>query len=296
MWLSSGEPFSRSPRTIDSASNSKRRAVGIAAKNGGERAMLENDDEGNQAKGSAIAKMCSILKALTETSPQRLNELADRAELNRTTAFRILEELVTAGFVVKRGQPPRYDFGPEALAMASVASRSLNVQTAARPSVLRLAQKSGDTVLLTVRSGSEAVCIDLAVGGYPIRANRLKVGNHVPLGISAGSMALLAWLPVAEREAVLDITCSRLSAFPRFSREKLQKYIEDAQESGIVKMYDIIVDGLGAIAIPLRDQGDNVLAALSIASMSQRIQQREEELTAMLRHEARSIDKALWQA
>jgi DNA-binding IclR family transcriptional regulator len=109
-------------------------------------------------------------------------------------------------------------------------------------------------------------------------------------------MALLAWLPIAERETVLDITCSRLSAFPRFSREKLQKYIEDAQEFGVVKMYDIIVDGLGAIAVPLRDHGGTVLAALSIASVSSRIQEREAQLTAMLRQEATAIAKVLWQA
>jgi DNA-binding IclR family transcriptional regulator len=258
--------------------------------------MAENDDDVSLVKESAIAKVCSILKSLSETSPQRLNALAGRTNLNRATAFRILEELAVAGFVVKRGQPPGYEFGPESLAMAAASSRSLNIRTAARPSLLQLAHRSGDTVLLTVRSGSEAVCIDRVVGEYPIRANRLNVGSRVPLGISAGSMALLAFLPDAERAAVLDITCSRLSSFPRFNREKLQEYIADACDRGIVTMYDIIVDNLGAIAMPLRDQSGNVFAAISIASLSTRIQEREAQLVSMMMTEAKAIAKALWRS
>jgi DNA-binding IclR family transcriptional regulator len=180
--------------------------------------------------------------------------------------------------------------------MAAASSRSLNIRTAARPSLLKLAHLSGDTALLTVRSGSEAVCIDRVIGEYPIRANRLNVGSRVPLGISAGSMALLAFLPDAERAAVLEITCSRLGAFPRFNREKLQEYIEDACDRGIVTMYDIIVDNLGAIAMPLRDQSGNVFAALSIASLSTRIWEREAELVSMMTTEAKAIAKALWRS
>jgi DNA-binding IclR family transcriptional regulator len=258
--------------------------------------MAENDDDASLAKESAIAKVCSILKSLSETSPQRLNALADRTNLNRATAFRILEELAVAGFVVKRGRPPAYEFGPECLAMAAASSRSLNIRTAARPSLLQLAHRSSDTVLLTIRSGSEAICIDRVVGEYPIRANRLNIGSRVPLGISAGSMALLAFLPDAERAAVLDITCSRLSPFPRFNREKLLQYIETARARGIVTMYDIIVDNLGAIAMPVRDHSGNVLAALSIASLSTRIQERESQLVSMMTTEVKAIAKALWES
>src|SRR5690554_1111463 len=86
----------------------------------------------------------------------------------------------------------------------------------------------------------------------------------------------LQWLPEAERETVLDITCSRLGAFSQFSRETLQRYIQDAHGCGLVKMYDIIVDSLGAIVVPLRDQSGNIFASLSLASLTSRIQQREE--------------------
>jgi DNA-binding IclR family transcriptional regulator len=180
--------------------------------------------------------------------------------------------------------------------MAAASSRSLNIRTAARPSLLQLAHRSSDTVLLTIRSGSEAICIDRVVGEYPIRANRLNIGSRVPLGISAGSMALLAFLPDAERAAVLDITCSRLSPFPRFNREKLLQYIETARARGIVTMYDIIVDNLGAIAMPVRDHSGNVLAALSIASLSTRIQERESQLVSMMTTEVKAIAKALWES
>lgn len=244
-------------------------------------------------KGNAIAKVCAVLNTLTANSPLRLNEISDATGLNRVTALRILEELAETGYITKSGNPPRYDFGPEILAMSAAASRSFNIRDAVRPSLLRLADLTGDTILLSVRSGAESVVVDRVVGNYPIRANFLDIGARRILGIGGGSMALLAWLPIAEREAILDITTSRLDAYPKITREILQEHIDGAVARGYVTMYDIVVEKMGAIGYPLRDAHGQVSAAISVVALSERIAEREKMIVDALAQEAKAILRQL---
>jgi DNA-binding IclR family transcriptional regulator len=255
--------------------------------------MNDLSDKFDATKGNAIAKVCRLLKALTEHSPQRLNELAVGTGLNRVTAFRILEELCAAGMLTKSGVPPRYDLGPEVVAMAAASARSLKFTELARPSMLRLADMSGDTVTLHMRSNAESLCADKIVGDFPIRANLLHVGSRRPLGVGAGSMALLAWLPREEQAALLEITCRRISNFPNFNRNRIEHYIAKSQRTGHVTMCDIIVDKMGAIAAPIRSHDGAIRAALSIAALTERIHQRERKLADALQTECKSIAEAL---
>lgn len=245
------------------------------------------------AKGNAIAKVCAVLNTLTANSPLRLNEISEATGLNRVTALRILEDLTETGYVTRSGTPPRYDFGPEILAMAAAASRSFNIRDAVRPSLLRLADLTGDTILLSVRSGAESIVVDRAVGNYPIRANFLDIGSRRILGVGGGSMALLAWLPVAEREAILDITASRLDAYPQITREILQLHIDEARTRGYVTMYDIVVQKMGAIGYPLRDSHGQVSAAISVVALSERISEREQMIVDAIEQEVKAITRQL---
>lgn len=255
--------------------------------------MDDPNDTFDTTKSNAIAKVCRLLKALTEQSPQRLNEIAAATGLNRVTAFRILEELCAAGMVTKSGSPPRYDFGPEIVAMAGASARSLKFAEFARPSLLRLADLSGDTVVLHLRSNAESLCVEKIVGDFPIRANLLNIGSRRPLGVGAGSMALLAWLDPVERNALLDISCQHLANFPNFNRGRFEHYIEQSQRTGHVTMCDIIIDKMGAIAAPIRTHDGTIRASLSIAALSERIHQRERQLADALSHECKVISEAL---
>lgn len=245
------------------------------------------------AKGNAIAKVCAVLRALGERSPMRLSEIAEATGLNRVTALRILDDLGAAGFVSRSGTPPRYNFGPEVVALSAAASRAFNIRDAARPSLVRLADLSGDTVLLSVRASAEAIVVDRVVGDSPIRANFLDVGSRRPLGVGGGSMALLAWIPEPERDAVLEATAQRLETYPRIDRSILERHIAEARARGHVVMYDIVVPRMGAVAVPVRDAAGQVAGAISIVALSDQIAEREAELVEALHREAQAISRQL---
>jgi DNA-binding IclR family transcriptional regulator len=253
--------------------------------------MVENP--GEQGAGNAIAKVCAVLRGLMSNEPLRLSEIADVAKLNRVTTLRILDALVKEGFVGRRGAPARYVFGPEVAAMTAVSGRTTEIVALAHPSLIRLAAETEDTALLSVRVNTEAVCLDRQTGTFPIRANYLEIGSRRPLGVGAGSMALLAWMPEPEIEAILEVNAQALAAYPRMNAHVLREHIIRAREKGYVLMVNLVIDKMGAIGAPIFDSAHAVVGALSVPALTERILDREAEIASAVLREASRIGRAL---
>jgi len=143
-----------------------------------------------------------------------------------------------------------------------------------------------DSVLLSVRSGTESVCVDREVGNFPIRANYLDIGSRRPLGVGAGAMALLAWRSDAEIEALLPIIEQRLSLYPKVSRKWIEDEIGKARDRGYTLFLNMLVDRMGAVGVPVIGPEGKPIAALAIAALSDRISSRLESMVEMLKREA----------
>lgn len=246
------------------------------------------DRAGGTAAGdsNAVQKVCAVLRALGAHAPQRLSELSASAGLNKVTVLRILETLVQEDFVQRTPDGKAYMPGRESLAFAASQRRPDDVRDLGRASLVRLADLSGDTALLSVRSGLESVCVDRHVGTFPIRANYLTIGSRRPLGVGAGSMALLAFLPDREREAVLSVLGKRLGAYPHVTMERVEKQLALSRSRGYAMLLDFVIDKMGAIGAPVFDARGRPIAALSIAALTERIRDREDELSEGLLREA----------
>jgi DNA-binding IclR family transcriptional regulator len=254
-------------------------------------AELEPRDEGRAS--NSVQKVCAILRALSARSPQRLAEISASTALNKVTVLRILETLIEEGFVEREPEGRGFARGPEFLALAASAGRSHDVRELARPSLVRLADLSEDTALLSVRSGTESVCVDRQIGSFPIRANYLDVGSRRPLGVGAGSLAILAWLPDREVEAVLSVIGPHLAPYPRMSVEVIRELMAESRTRGCVLLLDRVVDRMAAIGVPILSEAGAVLGALSIAALTERIAERSEMLCAALLREADLIRREM---
>ena len=235
---------------------------------------------------NATQKVCAILRAISARSPQRLAEITSRTGLNKVTALRILETLIEEGFVEREPEGRGFARGREFLALAASTGRSHDVRELARPSLVRLADLSEDSALLSVRSGTESVCVDRQIGTFPIRANYLDVGSRRPLGVGAGALAILAWMPDREIEAVLGVIGPHLAAYPRMSVPLIRELIAESRERGCVVLLDRVVDRMAAIGVPILSDAGAVIGALSIAALTERISERSDLLREALIREA----------
>jgi DNA-binding IclR family transcriptional regulator len=242
---------------------------------------------------NSIQKVCAILKVLAQRHPLRLTEIAEAAMLNKATTLRILATLISEGFVNRIPGGKSYELGAEARAIAAGASTSIDIAEMAQPCLVRLATKSADTALLSVRSGIEALYLARSVGAHPLQPNYLQIGSRRPLGVGAGSLALLAWLPADEADAIIEAVLSGLSGMPRITRKLLHERIAAARKHGHTLLIDAAYLGMGGIGVPVRDEAGRVIGALSIGAASDRIRRREPELAVLLKKEATLLSRAL---
>jgi DNA-binding IclR family transcriptional regulator len=239
---------------------------------------------------SSVQKVCRILRVLSTPQPLRLADICIGTGLHKATALRLLEALAQEGFVERDAGTKRFMLGEASLLLGLAMQGRDHVSKRARPWLVRLAGLSGDTIILSARHGNESVCIDREFGAYPIRAGYLDVGSRRPLGVGAGSMALLAWLPEGEAAAVLAEIAPAIEAkYPRIDRALLETEMRQARARGHSMLLDVVVERLGGIGVPIFGSDGKPVAALSLAALNERITPRLELLVPALQQAAAAL-------
>lgn len=216
----------------------------------------------------------AILKLLAQAGPSgmRVGEVGRRLGLNKTTAIRITQALVDEKFVAQDARSGMYRLGPEAFAVGLAAEPTYELQRICAPTLVELARISGDTVFFSVRHGYEAICLSRHEGEFPIRNQVLKSGDRYPLGVGAGSTALLAALPDQEIEDALLRNAEVIAArYPRCDRKTIMSLVRETREQGYSLNPGLVTEGSWAIGVAVFDAADQPLAAISLAAIEKRL-------------------------
>lgn len=224
-----------------------------------------------------------------------LSELASTSGRPKASVHRMLQALIAMGYV-ERLEEGGYRLGVQSQILGQLAQKSVDpLVTESESSLMRLAELSQDTVFLTLRTGSYSICARREEGFGEIFNNALSVGDRHPLGIGAGSLAILSELSPAEVDAQFEANAEILAErYPKVSVPHLRDIIDQARIDGFVHNPGLFAKGSWAVAVPLRIRGSRPRAALSIASIADRVTgSRVERLVALLRREAKAIAEAL---
>jgi DNA-binding IclR family transcriptional regulator len=148
---------------------------------------------------------------LVAAAPQGMTvqEVADRLEVHRTIAHRLLTTLADH-HLVARGPDNRFRAGGGLTALAGGLLSTL--RDTALPIMRELAEELQSTVALLVREGEEVVGIAVAA---PVRATyhlAFRTGSRHPLGLGSAGICLLSALPARPGERP-EVTRARTQGF-----------------------------------------------------------------------------------
>ena len=248
-----------------------------------------------------IARATIVLDALARASTAglRLTDVVEVTGLNKATVHRVLSGLAAHQLAEQDVSTGRFLIGTKVLSWVTSAATRFNIAHLAEPSLTELAQITEDTVYFSVRSGTELVCIDRLEGSFPIKTLTLDIGERRPLGISAGGLALLAFLPDGEIEEILNSHRDRKIVFP-FDEVALRAMIDRTRKTGFA-YYDApvirgsdVISGMAAIALPIRSSDEKPVAAISVAALTERLQPpRQSKILESMKHAADHIESVL---
>jgi DNA-binding IclR family transcriptional regulator len=217
----------------------------------------------------------------------RLFDVVRQTDLGRATAHRFLKALQEVNLIDHDPLTQNYYPGFRLISLANAASSRHGIARLLAPAMLRIAEETADTVYLSIRVGDEAICLAREEGSFPIKTLTLKAGDRRPLGVGAGSLALLAYLPDDEIDQILSSSRDRLRAF-RFDAATIRGLVADTRKDGYaLNAGGRLIPGMTAVGVALR-VGSTTVAALSVAAVNDRMSKaRVAEIATLLHEEAR---------
>lgn len=105
-----------------------------------------------------------------------------------------------------------------------------------------------------------------------------------------GSLAILAFLPEEERETVIRYNLPRLKDFHLYDEVFLRSEVENVRRQGYAARNTGVLEGMAGLAVPILDRNGHAVAALSVATISDRLgPSRLPMVVELLKREAAGI-------
>jgi DNA-binding IclR family transcriptional regulator len=182
---------------------------------------------------AALTKGINLLTVIAEApEPLTVKQLSDAVALPRPTVYRLLAALVKSGLVRRSAAGHAYQIGHTLIGIANRALEKIELRDIAQEFLLALRDETGETVHLAVFHNNAMLYVDNLDSPERVRM-ACSLGATVPLHNTAVGKAHLAFLPEAEREAILaDLKLSRVTGRSITSLARLRNEIKQTAERG----------------------------------------------------------------
>ena len=223
-------------------------------------------------ENSSSLKALSVLEALVRAAgPATLTELMQATGLPKPSLHRTLALFEDAGYVQREPAGRAYAVGPRLAAFGLEILRNDTVASLRRAILRQLVADLGETCNLSMLRKGEVVYLDRVEADWPLRLH-LPVGSTVPPHCSASGKLLLALLPPEERDAlVAELPLPRFTEHTITDRALLAKELDRVVATGYSVDDEEYVTGVACVAVPVRLQGGEVIAAVAVHGATARL-------------------------
>lgn len=257
--------------------------------------MKTSGSEDGDLKGAqAVDRALSLLSMVGRHAERGvgLTDLVVQSGSNKPTVRRLLLALMRAGFIDQDQDTRRYYLGEEAYVLGSLSSRRFGLLQMAQDGLRRISRRTEDSSFLSVRRDSFSLCLYREEGTWPVRTHALQAGFEHPLGIGAGSLAMLAALADDEIDQIFAVNAEIIATkYSMVSEAELREGIELTRTNGFSLNPGLIVPSSWGVGVAIRNPDGSVAGALSIAAIDSRMKpERQPELAQLLREEVQRIE------
>ena len=242
----------------------------------------------------SLAKGLRVLEAFgADDEALTITEIAERADLDPGTTFRMLNTLVDLGYVHKL-EKRRYELSLKVLDLGFNAIGRRDLRSLVRPVLRSLVGGKIEAASFGVLEAGNVVYVERVRAGLTRLGVDIRIGSGMPAAINVLGRAILAFLPQPDLEQVLGADHSA-SGYPVVSRTRLLPQLKTIRADGFAASSSQISAGLDVLAAPVFDEGGYPIAGVSIAAPSIVCSASEmrELMLARLQATARDVAKVM---
>lgn len=198
-----------------------------------------------------IARAATILRVLeNERAGLNIGHIAHKVSLPRSTVQRIVAALAEEHLLIATGDNARVTLGPAILRMA--ANTNFDFANFVRPHLEILAQKTGETVDLSILSGDQMIFVDQIDADHRLKAVS-AIGHGFPAFSSANGKAALSLLSNADISSLLSSGLYRETDNTILNMDQLLDQVKDIRQTGVAIDNEEHTEGISALGTAFFD-------------------------------------------
>lgn len=224
----------------------------------------------------SVDRVTKVLDCFTWETPElRLTDLSERLGIAKAPLLRTLATLEAASYLTRDPQTKRYRLGVRLFHLGMIVRHQMDLRAIAQPQMRRLVELTGETAALFVPDPLGPICIDVVQSSKAMRVFA-QLGSRMPWNAGTSPKVILAYLPEAERERILQRhRFERFTEFTITDPARIRDILGDIRRLGYhIGVRDLDADALG-VAAPIFDDSGRIVAAIGVAAPAVRLPESE---------------------
>lgn len=224
---------------------------------------------------NSIEKSIEILNYLSNAKRSvGITELSSKLSFPKSTVHRILNTLLNYSIVNKDKETSKYKLGLQILKYSNSFYNSFDFRQIAKPILKKICIETSFTTFLTVWQSDHSICIDSVTPSQKSSTHHLfvEVGKEMPFHCTASAKLLLAYQRPEEINRIINENpLQKYTPRTIVDPKKLKEHLSKIMESGFAICNEELEEGIKAVAAPVRNINEKVIASITITGLSKRI-------------------------
>ena len=210
----------------------------------------------------SIERAFAVLSALSG-GPIGVTEVAERADLPKSTAARLLSSLSREGAVEQVPGDTLYRLGPRIALLAEGIVPVRSLVATARPLLEELAAETGETAGLSVAEGFVVHYVDQVATSHQVQV-RDWTGSRVPMHAVSSGLVFLAQMPAQVLDEFLAQELEGFTPRTLTAPDALRERLASVRADGYAWVHEEFAEGLSSVAAGVADASGSIAAAVHV--------------------------------
>ncbi|SFW22769.1 MULTISPECIES: IclR family transcriptional regulator [Pseudomonas] len=254
-----------------------------------------DEDKNQRSTVQSLAKGFRVLEAFTAESDElTLSQIAEKADLDPGTTYRMLNTLVDLGYVSRIPESKRFSLTLKILNLGFHAIAHTDLRSLVRPVLRGLVSETSEAASFAVLQGADVLYLERVRAGITRLGVDIRIGTTVPACQTAIGQSILAFL--SEQEvARIEAHSSATPFISKTLAKPLSEVLEQIRKDGYLITDSLFAEGLRILAVPVLDIDGYPVGAISIAAPAVRcsIEELERRALSLTMAAAKNIGRAL---
>jgi IclR family KDG regulon transcriptional repressor len=243
---------------------------------------------------SSFEKGIKILFVFSTFRPTMdVNEISKELGIPVSTVYRLLKVLLKYGLIEQDSERQGYRLGISIFHMGNVVRYQRRIGNVAHPFMEELRNYTEESVILSVVEGSDILIIREIEGIHTLRMT-FEEGRRLPMYAGATSRVLMAYLPIATQDQIIEEGLKKYTGNTILDPVKLKTALSKVRKNGYVYSDQELEVGAWGIAAPIMDYTGKVIAGLSVVGPISRFDATQKrKYIPVVRDVAQKISRAM---